>query len=386
LKTGIDFDERMMIETLRLARKGEGCVSPNPLVGAVVVKNEEIVGRGYHRRLGGPHAEVLALQRAGDRARESTLYVNLEPCCHQGRTPPCVDAIVKAGVRRVVAAIQDPNPLVNGAGLKKLRNAGVIVEKGCLAERARELNEVFFVHVTKGRPFVIAKVAMSLDGKMATATWESKWITAPLARYVSHKIRRNVDAIMVGLNTVLADDPMLSRKPSRTASPRPFTRVILDTDLRTPPWARVLATARTNPVLIFCGQKVNERRRRALEKKGATIIHCPEHEGHVDLAEACLELGRRGVASLLMEGGASMLGSAFDLRLVDKVAFFIAPKIIGGTDAISPVAGTGARLISDAIPVASMKWLRAGSDMVAIGRPDYSRLQRPSGRERGTKG
>ncbi len=376
MKTGHDFDERMMSEALRLARKGEGCVSPNPLIGAVIVKNGEIVGRGYHRRIGGPHAEVVALEQAGDRASHSTLYVNLEPCCHQGRTPPCTDAIIKAGVGRVVAAMQDPNPLVNGAGFKRLRAAGITVEKGCLQHKARDLNEAFFVHVTKGRPFLIAKVAMSLDGKLATASGESKWITSQMARHFSYKIRHHVDGIMVGLNTVLADDPELSRRLNRSGPQRPFSRIILDTSLRTPPWARILKSARVHPVLIVCGKKPIERRRRALEAKGAVVIPCKEREGRVDFVAACFELGRRGISSIVVEGGADLLGTAFDNRLVDKVVIFIAPKIIGGERAPSPVAGEGARGISDAIPVANVKWIRAGADMIAIGRPDYSKLNR----------
>ncbi|MEW6365556.1 MAG: bifunctional diaminohydroxyphosphoribosylaminopyrimidine deaminase/5-amino-6-(5-phosphoribosylamino)uracil reductase RibD [Acidobacteriota bacterium] len=370
-RTSLSFDERMMAEALRLAKKGEGQVSPNPLVGAVVVKNGEVIARGYHRRVGEPHAEVIALAQAGDQARQSTLYVTLEPCAHQGRTPPCVDAIIKAGVGRVIAAFQDPNPLVNGAGFKRLREAGITVEKGCLEQKARELNEVFFTFTTRRRPFLIAKVAMSLDGKMATATGESRWISAGVSRHMSFKLRRSVDAIMVGVNTILADDPQLLRGPIRGLTLRPFTRVILDTELRTPPWAKILKTARAHPVLICCGRKTNPRRRVALEGKGATIVPCKERGGRVDLVAACEDLARREIASVVMEGGAEVLGTAFDQGLIDKVVFFIAPKIIGGSRALSPVAGRGAHLMSDAIQIADARWMRSGSDIVVVGHPRY---------------
>lgn len=367
----ISPDERFMLEAFRLAKKGEGSVSPNPLVGALIVNEGQIVGRGHHRRAGEPHAELLALQQAGPKARGATLYVNLEPCCHQGRTPPCVDAIIQAGVSRVVAGVQDANPLVNGAGFKLLRAAGVAVVKSCLESKARDLNEIFFTYITKNRPFIIAKVAMSLDGKMATATGESKWITTQMSRHFSYKLRRNVDAIMVGVNTVLADDPELLRRPSRTSPPRPFTRVIVDTGLRTPPWSRIFRTARAHPVLILCGAHASQRRRLTLEKTGATVVPCAVKDSRVNFAEALRELAHRQITSVILEGGAEMLGTAFDHRLVDKVIFFVAPKIIGGTKAISPVAGKGARMISDSIPVTDVKWMRAGSDMVVSGRPSY---------------
>lgn len=367
----LDVTERMMSEALRLARRGEGQVSPNPLVGAVIVNNGEIVGRGYHRRAGEPHAEIMALRRAGPKARGATMYLNLEPCCHQGRTPPCADAIIQSGISRVVASVQDPNPLVNGAGFKRLRSAGVAVAKGSLEEKAKELNEVFFTYITRGRPFMIAKVAMSLDGKMATATGESKWITTQMSRHFSYKLRRTVDAIMVGVNTVLADDPELLRRPNRPALNRPFTRVVVDTNLRTPPWAKIMRSARTNPVLFLCGSQPSTRRRQALEKRGATVVPVTERDGRVDLVEGVRELARREITSVVLEGGAEVLGSAFDNRLVDKVVFFIAPKIIGGVRAISPVGGKGARMMSEAIPVVGTRWIRVGQDVIVSGRPDY---------------
>lgn len=356
-----------MSEAMRLARKGEGLVSPNPLVGAVIVKDGEIVGRGYHKKAGLQHAEIIAIEQAGAKARGATLYVNLEPCCHQGRTPPCVDAIIDSGISRVVAAVKDPNPDVNGRGFRMLQSAGVAVAKGCLESRAREINDVFITYITKKRPFVVAKVAMSLDGKMATATGESKWITTQVSRHLSYKLRRSVDAIMVGVNTVIADDPELLRgRPAR-----PFPRLIMDTHLRTPPWARILKAAPQNAVVIFCGSHASAARRKILEKAGATVVQCRERDGRVDLSTALEEAGRRGISSIVLEGGAEVFGAAFDQRLVDRVFFFIAPKIIGGTEAISPVAGKGARMMSDAIPVTDVRWARVGTDMVVTGRPAY---------------
>ena len=366
---------------LRLAAKGAGRTSPNPMVGAVVVREGRVVGRGYHRRAGGPHAEVEALEQAGDAARGGTMYVTLEPCNHHGRTPPCTQAILKAGVRRVVVAALDPNPRVDGGGAAFLASHSVEVETGLLDEEARRLNEAWFRWVAAGVPFVIAKAACSLDGRIATATGESQWLTGEAARAFGHKLRHRVDAILVGVNTVLADDPQLttrlptkSRK-SATEDRRPKTedlhrdpiRIILDSRLRIPLTARILHLDSPAPTWVACTDKAPKEKVLALEQSGTEVLVLPEDSGRVALQPLLKLLGRRQVQSLLVEGGAEVHGSFFDEKLVDKFYFFYAPKFLGGREAPAVLGGRGVALLKDAHEARRLSVRRLGNDLLVSG-------------------
>ena len=363
---------------LRLAVKGAGWVSPNPMVGAVVVKDGQIVGRGYHRAYGLPHAEVEAMNRAGDACRGADLYVTLEPCNHQGRTPPCTRAVLKAGISRVVIATRDPNPRVNGGGAEFLQSKGLQVETGLLAEEARRLNEAWFHWVETGLPFVIAKAACSLDGKIATAGGESQWLTGEAARAFGHQLRHRLDAILVGIGTALADDPQLTvRLPMRRAENRkPKTgdrakdpiRVVLDSRLRLPLSARMLHLESNAPTWVACTPAAPKAKRNELKALGAEVLIMPAGPtGLVALNPLLAELGRRQVQSLLVEGGAETLGSFFDQRLVDKFYFFYAPKILGGKTAPGMLAGAGVKHLGNALLAKEMKVRKLGVDLLVEG-------------------
>ena len=317
------------------------------MVGAVVVRGGRVVGRGYHTRAGAPHAEAVALEQAGRRARGAVLYVNLEPCCHFGRTPPCVDAIVGAGVREVVACMRDPDARVRGKGFQALVAAGVRVRVGRLEHAAQRLNERFLKRMTAGRPYVTLKAGMSLDGRIATRTGESKWITSAGARAEGRELRGRHDAVMVGVNTVLRDDPRLSaaptrrggRPPGRGPGPGP-ARVVLDARLRTPPGARLLRGGGGSPIIVTLRGASGPRRRR-LERAGALVIEVPGRNGRVGVGAALRELGRRGITSVLIEGGSEVLGSALDERLGDRLVVFVAGRLIGGRQALPVFGGRG---------------------------------------------
>jgi diaminohydroxyphosphoribosylaminopyrimidine deaminase/5-amino-6-(5-phosphoribosylamino)uracil reductase len=325
---------------LDLARQAMGRTSPNPMVGAVVVKEGQVVGTGYHVKAGAPHAEVLALNEAGEKARGATLYVNLEPCCHHGRTGPCTEAVIKAGIGRVVAAMTDPNPLVAGYGFSRLREAGVEVATGIMEAEALRLNEVFIKFVTTKTPFVVMKAAMSLDGKIATRTGKSRWITGPESREYTHRLRDRYDAIMVGVGTVLADDPSLTTRLPGGGGKDPV-RVIVDSKARIPPGARVITRQSAAPAIVAVTPAAPVERVRELEIAGATVLYIPGRGPRVDLRALFAELGSRGITSLLVEGGAGIHGALLDAGLADKVVWFIAPKIFGGSAAPGPVAGLG---------------------------------------------
>lgn len=358
-----------MSRALQLARKAEGWTSPNPMVGAVIVKGGRVLGEGYHRRAGWPHAEVEALRAAGARARGSTLYVTLEPCDHYGRTPPCTDAIIASGVSRLVVAAQDPNPITNGRGLARLRRAGIRVTTGVMAQEAQRLNEAFHKAMTAGLPLVIAKVGQSLDGKVATARGESRWITSPAARRLAHQWRSHVDAILVGVNTVIEDDPLLTVRgvPSRPGRP---IKVIVDSRLRMPPRARCLSSASPAPTLIATTARQSTRRT-ALERRGAEILIFRPQRGRVPLRELCRVLARRGIQSVLIEGGAEVLASAFAERLVDRVVWFIAPLLIGGRGAPSALGGQGIERLRNAVRLTDVEMLRVGPDFCVEARVLY---------------
>ena len=357
-----------MQRAINLARQALGTTSPNPAVGAVVTRDGETVGEGFTLPPGQRHAEIEALQQAGERSRGATLYTTLEPCCTFGRTPPCTKAIISAGIRQVHLATIDPNPQVSGRGRAELEAAGLEVAVGEESDAALELCEAFAKHITTGLPFVIAKFAMSLDGKIATHTGDSKWVTGPEAREVVQQMRRESDGVMVGVNTVLADDPQLTaRDPQGKTLQRQPSRVVLDSHCRTPQEARLLrepgttiiATSQNAPALLVA----------RLEAVGAEVYLGPAGpDGRVDLPSLLAKLGHQGVVSLVAEGGGVVLGSLFDAGLVDKVFAFIAPSIIGG-GAASPVAGQGASLMSETWRVNRTHLRQVGADWLITGYP-----------------
>jgi diaminohydroxyphosphoribosylaminopyrimidine deaminase / 5-amino-6-(5-phosphoribosylamino)uracil reductase len=362
-------DQRYMKMALRLAARGAGLVSPNPMVGAVVVQAEEVVGRGWHRRYGEPHAEVMALRDAGSQSRGATLYVTLEPCNHHGQTPPCTEAVLAAGVKRVVAATPDPNRRVSGGGAIFLREKGVEVHMGLLAEEGRRLNEAWFTWVETGLPFVIAKAACSLDGKIATRTGDSKWLTGEAARSFGHRLRHECDAILVGIGTVLADDPQLTTRLPGRQSNDPI-RVVLDSHLRIPLNAHLLHLNSPAPTWVACTTAAPAEKIQALKEQGIEVLVLPEQDGRVALEPLRQELGRRRVQSLLVEGGAEVLGAFLDQRLVDKFYFFYAPKILGGKNAYPAVAGRGVANLSEAHQARHLSLRRLGPDLLVSGYLD----------------
>lgn len=409
-------DQAFMQVALDLARQGLGYTSPNPAVGAVVVSPEgKIVGRGYHRRAGEDHAEVNALREAGAQARGGHLYVTLEPCHHYGRTPPCTQAVIAAGVARVVAAMVDPNPLVGGRGLAQLAGAGLAVEVGVLADQARELNEMWIKFITAGRPWVSLKAAVSLDGKLATATGDSHWITGWPARSHGHWLRHTHDAVVVGIGTVLADDPRLTvrlvgqgagrgyggsssqariaaREGLAQAGPpgapgdvvgqagRDPVRVILDSRLRLPVTARVTKVRSPAPTLVVTTRRADPTRQEALQTMGVEILTVEEDAaGRISLPHLLEELARRQVTSLLVEGGAEVNAAFLAAGLVDKGYFFLAPKLIGGREAPGAIGGRGAVSVSVAVRLSGMQVDRLGEDLLVTGYPVFREGSREAG-------
>ncbi len=352
-----------MQHALRLAGRGLGLVEPNPMVGCVIVRNGRVVGEGYHRRFGGPHAEVAALARAGPKARGATVYVTLEPCCHDGKTPPCTEALQAAKVARVFAAMRDPNPLVAGKGIRALRAAGIEVAEGLLRIEAQELNAAYLKRETQGQPYVIAKWAQSIDGKIATRSGDSKWISSERARQWTHRIRARVDGIIVGSETVLRDDPELTCRAGRLK--RLAWRVILDTRLRTPAHCKLVLTARETPTIVFTArQATTTARARRLGRAGVLIKPAPLRGKHVSLKHVLKKLARQGMSNVLIEGGGQILGSAFDQGLVDEAVVFIAPRLIGGSRAPSALSGKGVSLIAQSQRIENLKIRRIGPDML----------------------
>lgn len=346
-------DERLMARALALAARGLGETNPNPLVGCVIARGERVVGEGWHARAGGPHAEVVALRHAGGLARGATLYVTLEPCAHLGRTPPCAPLLRDAGLARVVVAVGDPNPLVCGRGLRELLRGGIPVTVGVRAAEAERLNERFLVAVRLGRPYLLLKAATSLDGRIATASGDSKWITSPGQRRQARWLRRLHDAVLVGIGTALADDPLLLPSP-RTR--RPFTRVVLDSHLRLPPDSRLARSASPRrPVLVLSCHDAPTRRR--LEKAGLEIVRLAADAGRVAIAPALEALGARGIASLMVEGGSEVLGSFLAARLLDQVALFRGPILLGGRASLPAFGGRGPATVAEGLrlePVPSL--------------------------------
>ena len=352
-------DEPHMRQALSLARQSPSLPYPNPWVGCIVVRNGKIVGRGFHLGPGASHAEVDALARAGPRARGATLYVNLEPCCHHGRTPPCTDAILKAGVARVVYALRDPSPQVSGRGARILKRHGVRVAEGLCAEEASALNEVYLKFRSVGLPFVTAKIAATLDGRIATRTGDSKWITDAAARRHARMLRRSNQAVIVGINTILADNPHLGSRSTGAAEP---WRVVLDSRLRTPPGARVVTSRRC---IVMCSRDASPRRRVALIRAGAQVWTF--RGARPSLRGVLRRLCATGVLSVLVEGGGEVLGSFLDQNLVDRVNWYLAPVIVGSADSRPAVAGRGVARASEAHRLCNVSIERAGGAWVIRG-------------------
>ncbi|HEY0545213.1 MAG TPA: bifunctional diaminohydroxyphosphoribosylaminopyrimidine deaminase/5-amino-6-(5-phosphoribosylamino)uracil reductase RibD [Pyrinomonadaceae bacterium] len=357
----------MMRRALELAGRGAGQVSPGPLVGCVIATDDgRIVGEGFYLYLGVKHAEPLALEQAGELARGATAYVSLEPHAHQGRTPPCSEALIKAGIKRVVASIEDPNPLVSGKGFSQLREASIEVSVGLLAHEASRMNEKYIHFIKEARPFVHLKLAASLDGRIATRTGDSRWITGDEARGRVHKLRHEYDAILIGAGTALADDPLLTDRSGRTRH-RPLTRVVLDNKLRLSPSSKLAQTTSDAPVLVFTSAGADEARASALLACGVEIIrHENQERGFQEIMK---ELARRSIQSVLVEGGATVAGALLDAKLVDKISFFIAPLIIGGRDAPAAIIGNGAEFIKDAVNLRDVEITQHGRDLEITGYP-----------------
>jgi len=353
-------DVGWMRRALDLARRGQGAVEPNPMVAAVLVREGEVVGEGWHQRFGGPHAEVEALRAAGTGARGATLYVTLEPCCHYGKTPPCTRALIEAGVARVVAACRDPFPPVSANGLPELRAAGIAVEAGLLRREAQELNAPYFKLRATGRPFVTAKWAVSLDGKVATRTGDSRWVSSPQARERVQRLRAVSDAVLVGIGTVLADDPLLTcRVPSR----RTLTRIVLDGSARLPLGSRLVETVAEGPVLVAATAAAPAERLSGLRARGVEVLLLPAAEDGVSLEALLDELGRRAMTNLLVEGGSTVFAGFFARRLVDAVVVYLAPKLVGGERAPGALGGEGAAKMAEAVGLDLRDWERVGEDL-----------------------
>jgi diaminohydroxyphosphoribosylaminopyrimidine deaminase / 5-amino-6-(5-phosphoribosylamino)uracil reductase len=354
-----DEDVRWMGCALAEAELGRGRVEPNPLVGAVVVRDDRCLGSGHHERFGGPHAEVVALERAGPLAAGGTLYVTLEPCCHHGKTPPCTTAILSAGIVRVVAAVRDPFPQVNGQGLALLEAAGLAVESGCEEDPARSLNAPYLKRVATGLPYVTAKWAMTLDGKTAVKTGDSRWISSETSRRTVHELRGKMDGIVTGIGTVVADDPLLTARPS---GPRLATRIVLDSGARLPLSSRLVQTAALCPVLVAVTGSADLARCSSLREHGCEVIVFPG-SARIPIVTLLEELSRRGMTNLLVEGGGQVLGSFLDEHQVDAVDVFIAPIIEGGNHANTSVRGKGCQVISDALRLRQLTITRSEDDL-----------------------
>jgi diaminohydroxyphosphoribosylaminopyrimidine deaminase/5-amino-6-(5-phosphoribosylamino)uracil reductase len=357
-------DIRFMREAHSLAKSAEGRTTPDPVVGAVLVKGGRIISMGYHGEVATPHAEDWAIQKAGELAKGATLYLNLEPCCHFGNNPPCTEKIIKAGIRKVVASMKDPNPLVNGKGFKILKRHGIEVRVGLLEQEAEQLNEVFIKYITTKMPFVVLKTAMTLDGKIATRTGASRWVAGAESRRYAHRLRNVYDAILVGVRTVLVDNPRLDvRLVKKVKDP---VRIVLDAYARTPTKADILKTGSAKTI-IAVGPKAAKRKISQLEKAGAEVLKVSAPKGRVSIKELFKQLAKKGITSILIEGGGEVGASALEAGLVDKAYFFIVPKIFGGRDAVTPVEGKGIKLPSQAWHLKNIHLEKVGEDFLVSG-------------------
>lgn len=357
--------EKWMQRALALARKGEGRTSPNPPVGAVLVKNGRVVGEGFHRKAGGPHAEVAALKKAGPAAKGADLFLTLEPCCHHGRTPPCTEALIERGVRRVFVGARDPNPMVSGKGIRKLKAAGIAVETGILKKECEGLIEFFAKFIRTGSPYVILKSAQSLDGKIATAGGESQWITGPQARKRGHQLRARVDAILVGVETVIQDNPRLTGRPSPKQERHPL-RVVIDPNLRVPLGARIFTAMPDTRAAVVTTPGEHPKKKR-LKKMGVFLVEIPAKGGTIPFKKILRALAEMDVVSVLVEGGGETHSRILKEKLVDRVMWFLAPVLIGGKNAPSSIGGEGMKKLQDALRLKNMRVERVGPDLLIEG-------------------
>ena len=356
--------EDYMKRALELARCGMGHTNPNPMVGAVIVKNGRIIGEGYHERCGEGHAEVNAFKHCTEEPAGADMYVTLEPCSHYGKTPPCADLIVSKNIARVFVGADDPNPEVSGRGIKKLRDAGIEVTTGLLAQESIDLNEVFMKYIRNKAPFIVLKTAMSLDGKIATATGESQWISSEESRAHSQTLRARYAAILAGIGTVLADDPLLTCRIEGENSP---LRIIADSKLRIPEDAKILENQDIAPTVIAVGEGYDEEKRNRISERGIKIIDAPGKDGRVNFAGLFKEIGKMGHDSILVEGGGIVAGSLVTAGLIDRVYAYIAPMLIGGKDAKTPVEGEGIKNLNDALRLKNVEYEVLGGDVMLTG-------------------
>jgi len=353
-------DEYYMGLALKLALKAKGKTSPNPLVGALVVKDGRVVGSGFHAKAGLAHAEIIALDEAAKQAKGATLYVTLEPCAHTGRTPPCVNRIIQSGIKEVVIGMVDPNPLNNGKGVLLLKQSNIKVRLGVLSEEIRKINEVFLKYITNGIPFITVKVAQSLDGRIATFTGDSKWITSDKSRVYAHKIRNDYDAIMVGVNTIMRDNPFLNA----VSKQKQLVKVIVDSNLSTPENANIFLGQSKVIIITLPSRPGQETENRKSLSAKATILEVKERNGQINLRNALKKLARLEISNIIVEGGGTLIGSLFDERLVDRILFFVSPKIIGGKDAVSSVMGKGVKRPDQAIKLTQIKIRHFAEDLL----------------------
>jgi len=361
-------DERWMKRALHLAEKGRGRTSPNPMVGAVLVKRGKVVGEGYHTRAGEPHAEIVAIKNAGEKAKGATLYLNLEPCTHYGKTPPCAPAVIEAGVRKVVVGIEDPNPLVKGRGVARLKQAGLDVKVGTLEKECRRINEAFCKYIVQHEPFVILKMAATLDGKLATRNGESQWITGETSRRFVHRLRDQVDGVVVGIGTVLKDDPMLT---ARIRGGRDPYRIVFDSRLRIPENAKVVDLS-PSKTIVATTEMASQDKIERLRKKGVRVLISDSKSGKVDLKSSLLKLGELGLMSLLVEGGSQINGSFLDEGLIDKIFLFLSPKLIGDPLAPGIFSGEGVLHLRETFFITELKVRRMGEDILLEGYLPHS--------------
>jgi len=362
-------DERFMGLALALAARGLGAVEPNPMVGCVIVRDGEIVGEGWHEKFGGPHAEVIALAAAGERAAGATVYVSLEPCCHQGKTPPCTQVLVRAGVKRVVVGMQDPYSQVSGRGIAELEAAGIHCDVGVASADAKWLLAPYCKLVTKGRPWVMAKWAMTLDGKLATRTGDSQWISSESSRAVVHQLRGRVDAVMVGSRTACVDNPLLTARPADVADiKRVATRIVVDSAASISLQSRLVQTAPEVPVLLAGGSDAPHDTCQRMSAAGVEVFQCAGSKHEERIVSLLDELGRRRMTNVLVEGGSHLLGTLFDMRAIDEVHVFIAPKLSGGTSAPGPIGGEGIERMAKSLQLADITIEELDGDVYVHGR------------------
>ena len=348
---------------LALAKQGQGLTGPNPMVGAVIVKDGQVVGQGYHRKAGEDHAEIVAIKQAGEQARGSMIYVTLEPCCHVGKTGPCTEAVVKAGIRKVVVGMKDPNTQVNGRGIRELKRLGVEIEEGVCERDCSDLNEYFTFWIKREMPFVILKTASTLDGKIATFKGESRWITSDESRQKVNELRQEVDAICIGIGTVLSDNPVLTIHSKYRPNP---LRIVLDSKLRISPRAKILKVSDDAKTMVVTTRKSTQKKRKALERKGVEVVVVPDKQGRVSLVSLLKILGKRGVMSVLVEGGAEVNASFVKEKLAHKVYTFIAPRILGD-DALGAYSDLGFGALDQSIRLKSAKVEAIGRDFLIQG-------------------